>query len=92
MCQNGNYLEDQKGRLEEDEIEAFLNKIKQNAVIKISNEKHLANLEAVVEGGGEKIMPFLSRIKVAAARLKLKRHGYCNPETHPNIKEQKSDF
>ena len=77
-----NYIVDQRGRLEIEEVEGFLEKIKQNAVIKISNEKHLANLEAVVQGAGERIMPFLSRIRAAAARVKITKHGHCIPRRH----------
>jgi hypothetical protein len=87
MSDNINAL---KGNLEREDVEKFLTAIEDNAVIKTPKSKHLAALEAITQGAGERMMPYLSRIRSAAARIQLTMHGACTKETHPNLKAGES--
>ena len=80
-----NYIEQMNGSMEVDQVQTFLKNIEENAVIHTPNAKHLANLEAISQGAGERMMPFLSRIKSAAAKLQTQTFGSCTKETHPDL-------
>ena len=37
---------------------------------------------------GERVQPYLSRIKTAAVKVELKRRGRCNEQSHPGAQVQ----
>ncbi len=55
--------------------------IEQNAVTQVPNEKYLKEFEAIKQENGEKIDPFLSRLRTAAAKVHIKKRGTCSKET-----------
>ena len=49
------------------------------------NSARQAKLKSISQRAGEKVVPYLNRIKVAAAKVEFMRFGTCSMETHPNL-------
>ena len=82
------YLERRNNKLAAgDETEQFLKDIEANAVTQITNEVHMANLESVKQTGGERMLPYLSRIRSAATYVACTKPGECTQKTHPEVDE-----
>ena len=82
------YLERRNNKLAAgDETEQFLKDIEANAVTQITNEVHMANLESIKQIGGERMLPFLSRIRSAATYVACTKPGECTQKTHPEVDE-----
>ena len=60
------YFVNKNNKLAATETEDFLKAIELNAVTPIANEVQMATLENVKQSGGERMLPFLSRIRSAA--------------------------
>ena len=80
-----NDINNLNGSMEMDQAEEFLKLIENNAVELITPATHRANLEAIHQHAGEKITPFVNRIKAAASRLALKTEGRCDKKSHPDL-------
>ena len=47
--------------------------------------EELAKLESITQRTGEKVVPYLNRIKLAAASVKMMKFGTCSRKTHPDL-------
>ena len=72
----------------EESVAGIISTIEKNAVIKVPNEIYMAAFEKIKQEEGERVQPYLSRIKTAAVKVELKRRGRCNEQSHPGAKVQ----
>ena len=52
---------------------------------RVASLSNLAKLESISQGAGEKVRPFLCRIRAAAGFVQVMKFGKCSKETHPNL-------
>ena len=75
-----------KGGLHGDaQVKRIMNIIEQNAVHRTPNEKYLKEFETIKQDPGEKVDPYLSRLRTAAVKIHIKKRGTCSPKTHSGI-------
>ena len=72
----------------EESVAGIISTIEKNAVIKVPNEIYMAAFEKIKQEEGERVQPYLSRIKTAAVKVELKRRGRCNEQSHPGAQVQ----
>ena len=69
----------------EEQVEKMMETIKQNAVCYTPNETYLKAFESIRQENGEKVDPYLSRLKSAAVKVDIKKRGTCSIETCKDI-------
>ena len=63
------------------DVDKMMEIIELNAVSYTPNETYLKAFEAIKQEGGEKVDPYLSRLKSAAVKVNIKKRGTCSKET-----------
>ena len=63
------------------DVDKMMEIIELNAVSYTPNETYLKAFEAIKQEAGEKVDPYLSRLKSAAVKVNIKKRGTCSKET-----------
>ena len=78
-------MDQMNNKATEKSVEEIMKTIEKNVVVRIPNEVYMATFDKIRQEEGERVQPYLSRIKSAAAKLEIKRKGTCNPDTHKGV-------
>ena len=71
----GNRIETRNGK---NDVDRMMEVIELNAVTYTPNETYLRAFEAIKQEAGEKVDPYLSRLKTAAVKVNIKKRGTCS--------------
>ena len=76
-----------KSKADEAAVTRIMKVIEKNAVVKVPNDVYMTAFDKIKQEEGEKVEPYLSRLRTAALKVEMKRKGRCTVDTHPGEPE-----